>query len=213
MAERRCHARRPRHGLFGRPAAAPHVLLRRGRRRRVEDRGRRHLVGAGQRRADGDRLDRLDRRGAVEPQPRVGGHGQRGDPLERDHRPRRLQLDRCRQDVAVQGTERVRPDRRHQGPSLQHQHGVAGGARLALWPERRTRRVQDHRRWDDLEEDAVHQQRDRRARHRGGLGESRHPLRGGLPRLPQRLGHHQRRPRVARAASTSPPTAARPGST
>ena len=131
----------------------------------------------------------------VEPQSRVGGHRQRGDPLERDHRPRRLQFDRCRQDLAVQGTEGLRPDRRHQGPSLQHQHGVAGGARLAVRPQRRTRHLQDHRRRQDLEEDAVRQQRDRRARHRGGLGESRHPLRRDVSRLPQGLGHHQRRPR------------------
>ena len=98
VAQRRRDARRPRHRVLGRAAAAAHVLFRRRRRRRVEDRRCRHHVGAGQRRADHvDRIDRIDRRRAVESQSRVGRHRQRRDPLERDHRPRRLQVDRRRQ--------------------------------------------------------------------------------------------------------------------
>ena len=146
VAQRRRDARRPRHRLLGRAPAAAHVLLRRRRRRRVEDGRCRHHVDADQRRADRDRIDRLDRRGAVESQSRLGRHRQRGDPLERDHRPRRLQVHRRRQDLAVHGPQGLRPDRRHQGPPLQHQHRVAGGARLAVRPERRARHLQDHRR-------------------------------------------------------------------
>jgi photosystem II stability/assembly factor-like uncharacterized protein len=41
------------------------------------------------------------------------------------------------------------------------------GARLAVWSERRARHLQDHRRRQDVEEDAVREQRDRRTRHRG----------------------------------------------
>ena len=92
------------------------------------------------------------------------------------------------QDMGLQG---LRSDRRHQGPPLQHQHGVAGGARLAVRSQRRTRHLQDHRWRQDLEEDAVREQPDRRSRYRGGLGESRHPLRGDVQGLPQGLGHHQ----------------------
>ena len=54
----------------------PHTFYMGGhRRRRVEDRRCRHHVGADRRRAVRDRLDRIDRRGPVEPQPRLGGHG------------------------------------------------------------------------------------------------------------------------------------------
>ena len=132
------------------------------------------------------------------PESRVGRHRQRRDPLERDHRPRRLQVDRRRQQVGVHGPQGLRADRRHQGPSVQHQHGVARGARLAVRSERRARHLQDHRRRQDVEEDAVREQRDRRPRHRSRLGESRHPLRGDVSRLPQGLGHHQRRSRQRR---------------
>ena len=96
---------------------------------------------------------------------------------------------------------------------VQHQHRVAGGARLAVRPERRARRLQDHRRRQDVEEDAVRQQRDRRPRHRGRLGESRHALRRRCTRASARAGTSSAAARPAKAASTSRPTAARRGST
>ena len=75
----------------------------------------------------------------------------------------------------------------------QSRHRLARGARLAVRSDRRTRHLQDHRRRQDLEEDAVRRQRARRARHRGRLAEPERALRGDLSRLPQGLGHHQRR--------------------
>ena len=66
MAHGRRLARRARHRVCRRAPAAAHLLPGRHRRRRVEDRGRGHHVVPGRRRPDHDRLDRLDRRRAVE---------------------------------------------------------------------------------------------------------------------------------------------------
>ena len=118
VAQRRRDARRPRHGVLRRAPAAAHLLLRRRRRRRLEDRGRRHHLGADQRRADHPTgsIGSIDV-APSNPESRLGRHRQRRDPLERDHRPRRLQVDRRRQELGVHGPQGVRTDRRHQGPS------------------------------------------------------------------------------------------------
>ena len=53
-------------------------------------------VDADQRRADLHRLDRLHRRLRIEPERRLRRHRQRGDPQQRHHRSRRLQVHRRR---------------------------------------------------------------------------------------------------------------------
>ena len=141
-----------------------------------------------------DRIDRLDRRRAVESESRLGRHRQRGDSLERDHRPRRLQVDRRRQELGSSWASR-NPGRSAASRCIRPTPTrVARRARLAVRPERRARHLQDHRRRQDVEEDAVRRTTRPAAATSKSTGRTRHPLRGDVPRLPQGLGHHQRRP-------------------
>ena len=57
------------------------------------------------------------------------------------------------------GLKDAGPDRHRHRPPDQSRHRVARGARLAVRAERRARRLQDDRRRQDLEEDAVREQR------------------------------------------------------
>ncbi len=110
-----------------------------------------------------------DRRRRVQSRHRLGRHRQRRDPQQRDHRPRRLQVRRRRPHLAVHGPEGRRPDRQRRRAPDQPRRRVARRARLAVRAERRARHLQDDRRRQDLEEDAVRQRRDRRPRRRGQL--------------------------------------------
>ena len=96
-------------------------------------------------------------------------------------------------------------------PPDQPRRRLARGARVAVRAERRARHLQDDRRRQDVEEDAVRQRRDRRPRRRGQLREPERALCRHVSRLPQGLGHHFRRSRDAKAASTSRSTAATRG--
>ncbi len=97
MAECRADARRARDGRCRRAQPALHVLHGRHRRRRVEDRRLRRYAG---RRSATDRSP-TGSIGSIDvsesnPERRLRRHRQRGDPQQRDHRPRRLQVDRRR---------------------------------------------------------------------------------------------------------------------
>ena len=70
-----------------------------------------------ERRPDRHRLDRLDRCLRIQPERRLGRHRQRRHPQQRDHRPRRLPVHRRRADLAVHGSQGLRPDRRHRHSS------------------------------------------------------------------------------------------------
>ncbi len=59
---------------------------------------------------------------------------------------------------------------------------MGGGARLAIRSQRGPRRLQDDRRRQDVEEDAVRQQRDRRARGRGQHGSNPNEVYAGMYR-------------------------------
>ena len=75
-----------------------------------------------------DRIDRRHRRVRLEPERRLRRHRQRSDSIERDSRPRRLQVDRRGPDVAARRAEGRRPDRPAQDPSEESRHRVRRGA-------------------------------------------------------------------------------------
>ena len=75
--------------------------------------------------------------------------------------------------------------------------------------ERRARHLQEHRRRQDLEEDAVPRQQDRRRRHRDRSAQSQRHVRGVVGGLPRRVLRCRAAGRAA--ACSSRPTAARRG--
>ena len=162
-------------------------------RRGVEDDQLRRGVGTGERRADGNRIDWRDRRGGIQPGHRLGGDGERSHPQQRHHRPRSLQVGERRPDVDAGRHARRRADRFGGDSSRQPRHRVGGRGRLAVRPHRHAGRLQDHRRREDLGPHAVREPGNRGARGRHQPGESRRSVRRDVPRLPQGLGHHQRR--------------------
>ena len=106
---RRSAPRRPRHGLCRRAPAAAHVLPRRHRRRRVEDDDCGSWVPVSDGQIETGSIGSID---VADSNPNTcrSGTGQRGHPQQRHHRPRRLQVDRCRQDLAVDGPAGRRAD-------------------------------------------------------------------------------------------------------
>ena len=129
----------------------------------------------------------------------------------RQHHPgrRRVQVDRRRQDLLV---GRPRGDAQPSAASacIRPTRTSSGSRRSASrMPGRRSRRLQVHRRRQDVEEGAVPRRRHRRGGSRDRPGESGHPLR----RRSGRCRARRTRCRVAAraAASSSPSTAAPPG--
>ena len=169
LAQHRPQPRRPidcRRGREGPPARG---VLRRRRRRAVEDDRCRQHLGAGHRRPDQQLLGRRRRGLRVEPRHRVHRHGRVVHPRQHHARRRRLQVHRRGQDL---GEGRLRQRRRHlQDPHPPHQprHRLRRGLRAVLRAERRARRVQEHRRRQDLAAHAV----PRSAHGRGGPGDRR----------------------------------------
>ncbi len=82
-------------------------------------------------------------------------------------------------------------------------------ARASVRPESRARRLQDHRRRQDVEQGQVHRRRHRVHRHRDRSRQHQHPLCRELSAAPQRLLLQRRR--AGQRASGRPPTPARRG--
>ena len=193
MAIDRAAPRRPLDGGGRRAHAARRVLHGRDRRRRLEDRELRHHVDADLRRPDGDRIDWRDRRLRFQPERHLRRHGQRGDPIERDPRARRVQVHRCWQHVAVRGAEGRRADRPVEGAPEEPGHRVCRGDRQPVRMGTRARRVPHERRRQDVAEGALHQRSDRRRVGRDQLGKPQRGVRGRLARAAQAVDDHQRR--------------------
>ncbi len=154
-------------------------------------------------------LHRLRHHRSQEPAGGLGRHGREQQPAQRLLRRRRLQVDGRRQELGEHGAQEVRAHRQDRHRSARLEHRLRGGPGPALGAGRRPRPLQDHGRRQDLE-GRPHDQREHRRHRRGdGPAQSGRPLRLGLPAAPARLDADQRRPRVG--ASTSRPTAARPG--
>ena len=94
-------ARRPRHRGHGRAIAAAHVLHGRGQRRTVPDHRRRRDLGPDHGRQGAGRVDGRDRRRGLQPRHHLCRHRIRRRAQQRLDRPRRVQDDRRRQDLAV----------------------------------------------------------------------------------------------------------------
>ena len=165
-----------------------------------------------ERRADRHGLDREHRCLGSESLDRLGRDRQRGHSQQRHHRARDLQVGRRREDVAVHGAARRRADRRRRHSPHQPGHRVGSGARIrrsAPTPNAASSRPTDGgKTWKKV---LFVNDETGGARRRGERLEPERALRGDVPRLPQGVGHHQRRTRRPRAASTSRPTAARRG--
>ena len=209
LAQHRPRSRRPIDRGRRRQGTPARGVLRRRRRRPVEDHRRRQQLGAGHRRPDHQLLGRRGRRLGLESRRRLHRHGRVLHPRQHHAGRRRLQVDRRRQDVGERRLQERRRDLEDSHPPHQSRHRLRRGVRPLLRPERGTRRVQDHRRRQDLEAHAVQGQQDRRRRHRRSTPTI--PT-CSTPRCGRRIASSTRcRAAVPAAASTSPPTAARRG--
>jgi hypothetical protein len=81
----------------------------------------------------------------------------------------------------------------HRRPPDQPRHRWLAALGSPFGPNERARRLQDDRRRQDLDENAVRQRAHRRSRRRDELVQPERAVRRDVPRLPQGLGHHQRR--------------------
>ena len=115
----------------------------------------RQQLGAGDRRPDHELLGRRGRRLGLESRRRLHRHGRILHSRQHHARRRRLQVDRRRQDLGERRLHERRRDLEDPHPPDQPRHRLRGGVRQVLRAERRARRVQDHRRRQDLEAHAV----------------------------------------------------------
>ena len=106
-------------GVKGR---AERRVLRRGRRRPVEDDRRRRHVGAGHRRPDQELLGRRGRGVRIESRRRLHRHGRVVHPRQHHAGRRRLQVDRRRQDLDARRLLRFRRHLQDSHPSDQSRH-------------------------------------------------------------------------------------------
>ena len=169
-------------------------------------------LDADQRRPDRDRIDRLHRCLGIEPERRLGRHRQRRDSQQRDHRPRRVQVDRRRADVAVHGSRRT-PDRSARSSFTRRTRTSSGLAALGspFGPndERGIFKTTDGgKTWKKTL--FVNNETGGRVVAVNYV-QSERALRRDVSRLPQRLGHHQRRAGDRGRHLQVDRTAARPG--
>ncbi len=87
------------------------------------------------------RVDRRDRGGSVRRQRDLRGHGRGRYPLPDRLRRRRVQIHRCRKDLAQRRAEGHTADRHDPGGPARSEPGVRSGAGPRLRPESRARRV------------------------------------------------------------------------
>ena len=166
MAQYRSAARRT-IDRRGRQLVAPdRILLRRDRRRPVEDDRRRHYVEAGHRRTDQELVGRRGRGRGIESGRGLHRHGR--DRIARQHHAgrRRLQVHRRREDVEARRPRQTRRSiaRIRIDPTNPDLVYVAALRRIRTAPNRRARRVPVEGRRQDVAEDPVPRRQDRRGR-------------------------------------------------
>ena len=186
--------RRPRHGGHGSAPRSAHVLLRRDRRRRLEDDRRRFELGGPLRQGLPDRLDRRDRRRGVGSERRLRGHRRRADPRQRVARRRRVQVDRRGPHLEKRGTQGHAPDRARARPSEEPRSRLRRGAGAHLGPQRRAGHLPFRGRREDVEEDPLRRRQDGRLGPRDGPLQPAHPLRRVLAGRPPSVGARLGRP-------------------
>ena len=139
---------------------------------------------------------RRHRRGAVEPEHRLG-RNRRSQHLPRvDAGGRLVQVHRRRSDVAVHGIERHADDRPHPRASVESRCRVRGGVGTRMDRQRDARRLQDHRRRQDVEQGALQEPADRRDRSRHGPAQSRRAVRRHVAARPPQVERPARRARI-----------------
>ncbi len=189
---------RPRHGGHrgSRPAERP--LLRRNRRRSLEDDRRRDELGSGLRQGPEDRLRGRGGRRRVGPERRLGRDGRGADPRERLARRRRLALDGRRTDVEERRPDGHAADLGAEGPPEGPRRGVGGGAGKGLGSERGARDLPDEGRREDVDARPLRRRRDGCERPRPRPVEPEDPLRrllaGREAAVGARLGRSREQP-------------------
>ena len=178
-----------------RQGTAARGVLRRDRRRAVEDDRRRRTMGARHRRPDQELLGRRRRRLRIDPGHRLHRHGRVVHPRQHPAGRRRLQIDRRRQDVDARRLLELRRHLEDPHPPDQSRHRLRRRLRPLRRGQRRARRLQDHRRRQDVEEGAVPQREDRRRRHRDRPPQPERDVRGDVGGVPRRVPDVERRPR------------------
>ena len=176
--------------------AAAGVLVRRHRRRRLEDHRRRHQLDADDRRQDQHLVHRLARGVPVESRRRL--HRRRRDAVPRQHHPgrRRLQDDRRRREVgSPHRPARLAGDRPAARAPDQLRHRLRRGAGPGLQRASAARHLQVGRRRQDLAPHAVPRREDRRRRPVDRSEEPERDLRRAVGGQPHAVGHVERRPR------------------
>ena len=196
LAQHRPAARRTIDCRVGCERASEGRVLRRRRRRVVEDDRRRPVVDAGHRRPDHDLVGRRGRRLGIESGHRVHRHRRIVHPRQHHAGRRRVQVDRRRQDVDARRPVRHEPDRPDADPPDESVDRLCRGDRSPVRRQRRARRVPIERRRQELGEGAVCERQDRCRRHRDGCDESAGPLRDDVAGAANAVGHLQHRPRL-----------------
>ena len=192
------------------PREQADLVHRRRLRRRVEDHQRRHHLDAGlrQRRL---LLDRLRRRSTRRTRTRSGSAPARTTTSAASATATASTSRRRRHDVEERRPQEVRAHRQDRDRPARLERRLRRRPGPAVDAGRRPRPLQDHRRRQDLDQASLDDQREHR-RHRRRASIPRNPdvlLAAALPAPAPRLDADQRRPRER--ASTSRPTAARPG--
>ena len=194
LAHRRTSARRLGDLRGRRPGPAGDVLLRRGRRRRLQDHRRRADLEPAVRAREGV-VDRRARPGAERSEGDLRRHRPGHQPLGHRRRRRRLPLRRRRPDLGGPRPRRQPPHRPPVDRSAQRRRGARRRPGALLRPQPRARRLPQHGRRQELGEGAVRERRHRRRRPLRRSERARHDLRRDLagPLLPLALLLHPRR--------------------
>ena len=156
----------------------------------LQERERRRLLRSDLRPRRRHAVDWRGGRGAVGARRGLGGHRRgRQSPVVLMGR-RRVQVHRCRRDLAEDGSCGYAPHRPHRDSSVGPGHGVGGRGGTPLGLQLRTGRLQDDRRRAHLEACAVPRRAHRRHRPGPGPAESEHGLCRHVPAPAGGLGVH-----------------------
>ena len=136
VAEHRPRSRWPLDRHFRREGPAERRLLRRHRRRPVEDDGQGRDVGAGHRRPDPQFVGRRGRRVRNEHRRSVHRHGRIVYPRQHPAGRRRLQVARCGQDVDARRLPRLRRDFKDPDRSEERRYRLRRGLRQVRHAQR-----------------------------------------------------------------------------
>ena len=194
MAEHRPLSRRARHRRDGCARATARLLLRRHRRRGLEDDGRGDQLAADDGRPGGHRFRGRRRGRRLRPQRRLRGDGRELHSRQRLPRRRGLQVRGRGQDVEERRPQGHAADRARARASLESRPRVRGRARPHLRPQPGARRLPLEGRRCELAEGAVRGRQDGGGGPRDGSHEPPRALRGFLAGAPHALEPGERGP-------------------